>query len=155
MWFQLHYVIMWFQLHYVIMWFQLHYAKCNVFMIRWYVYFARQFCILHGFSQRRSLHGRYVDDILAIVPTDSNETLLQHLNNQNPSIQFSFEKQTHSSLPFLDLQINRKNDGSLSFSIYRKPTFTGKQLDYHSLHPLSQKRSVASSLFKRATDLCS
>ena len=51
--------------------------------------------------------------------------------------------------------INRIYDGSLSFSVYRKPVNTGRQLDFQSFHHLSQKRSVASSLYKRAKDLCS
>ena len=52
---------------------------------------------------------RYVDDALAIiVPSDQNENLLQHLNNQNPHIQFTYEKENHFSLPFLDMLINRK-----------------------------------------------
>ena len=55
-----------------------------------------------------SLWIRYVDDVLAIVPSDQNEILLQHLNNQNPHIQFTYEKENHFSLPFLDILINRK-----------------------------------------------
>ena len=34
---------------------------------------------------------RYVDDVLAIVPTDQNENLLQHLNNSNNEIQFTLK----------------------------------------------------------------
>ena len=98
---------------------------------------------------------RYVDDVLAIIPTEHNGTLLTHLNSLNEHIQFTYEKETHSSLPYLDLLINHKEDGSLRFSVYRKPTNTGKHLDFFSFHPLSQKRSVSSSLYKRAKDLCS
>ena len=76
-------------------------------------------------------------------------------NYLNEHIQFTYEKETHSSLPYLDLLINHKDDGSLWFSVYRKPTNTGKHLDFFSFHPLSQKRSVSSSLYKRAKDLCS
>ena len=55
-----------------------------------------------------SLWIRYVDDVLATVPSDQNEILLQHLNNQNPHIQFTHEKENHFSLPFLHMLINRK-----------------------------------------------
>ena len=51
--------------------------------------------------------------------------------------------------------IQRKNDGLLSFGIYRKPTQTGQYLNYFSHHPLSQKKSVASALYNRAFSLCS
>ena len=71
---------------------------------------------------------RYVNDVLAIIPTEHNGTLLTHLNSLNEHIQFTFEKETHSSLPYLDLLINHKDDVSLRFSVYRKPTNTGKHL---------------------------
>ena len=51
--------------------------------------------------------------------------------------------------------IQSKNDGLLSFGIYRKPTQTGQYLNYFSHHPLSQKKSVASALYNRAFSLCS
>ena len=53
---------------------------------------------------------RYVDDVLAIIPTEHNGTLLTHLNSLNEYIQFTYEKETHSSLPYLDLLINHKED---------------------------------------------
>ena len=54
---------------------------------------------------------RYVDDVLAVIPKDNNESLLQHLNSQNEHIQFTIERETHRSLPFFDLLINRKDNG--------------------------------------------
>ena len=59
---------------------------------------------------------RYVDDVLAIIPTEHNGTLLTLLNSLNEHIQFTYEKETHSSLPYLDLLSNHKDDGSLRFS---------------------------------------
>ena len=55
-----------------------------------------------------SLWIRYINNVLANVPLDQNEILLQHLNNQNPHIQFTYEKENHFSLLFLDMIINRK-----------------------------------------------
>ena len=43
----------------------------------------------------------------------------------------------------------------MTFSVYRKPTKTHRHLDFNSNHHNSHKRSVASSLFKRAETLCS
>ena len=54
---------------------------------------------------------RYVDEVLPVIPKDNNESLLQHLNSQNEHIQFTIERETHRSLPFLDLLINRKDNG--------------------------------------------
>ena len=50
---------------------------------------------------------RYVDDCFVF---------------RHPNIKFSFELETNSKLPFLDVLIDR-SDGSTT-SVYRKPTFT-------------------------------
>ena len=101
------------------------------------------------------LWKRYIDDVIAVVPSDSVDNILTFINSINPAIQFTCERENFGSLPFLDLMIQRKNDGLLSFGIYRKPTHTGHYLNYFSHHPLSQKKSVASALYNRAFSLCS
>ena len=99
---------------------------------------------------------RYIDDIIAAVPSDNVYDILIFINSINPAIQFTCERENFGSLPLLDLMIQRKNDGRISFvGIYRKPTHTGQYLNYFSHHPLSQKKSVASALYNRAFSLCS
>jgi hypothetical protein len=51
------------------------------------------------------------------------------------------------SIAFLNLKIQKLNDGSLSFKILRKESNTGSYLDYNSYHPKAQRRSVARSLY--------
>lgn len=51
---------------------------------------------------------RYVDDILAVVPTRTNlQELLHRLNAANPSIQFTTEEEMNEQLTFLDTLIHR------------------------------------------------
>jgi len=51
-------------------------------------------------------------------------------------------------LDFLDMTIyNESNE--LVFDIYRKPTFSGRTLNFHSKHPLSQKKGVIMSMVDR------
>ena len=76
------------------------------------------------------------------------------INLIHPSIQFTKEVEQLKTLPFLDLQIKRKENGTFSFSIYRKPTNTGNYLKFDSYHPLAHKRAVAKSLIDRANNLC-
>ena len=49
----------------------------------------------------------------------------------------------------------RKDNGSIDFTVYRKPTNTGKYLDYNSYNSKTQKISVINSLLTRAIKICS
>jgi len=98
---------------------------------------------------------RYVDDILTAIPSNQIQEFLNHLNSINENIQFTAEIENERVIPFLDLKIHRKDDNSLSFSVYRKNTHTNRYLDSSSYHPLSHKVSTAKSLFHRAHVNCS
>ena len=52
------------------------------------------------------------------------------------------------------MSIIRKVDGSLEFSVFRKPTHTDKYLNYDSYHPREQKLAVVNTLFSRANSIC-
>ena len=69
---------------------------------------------------------RYVDDTFIIWQhgSDKLSDFLDHLNQQHPRIQFTMETETSDSLPFLDVLISKRVDGSLGHSVYRKPTHT-------------------------------
>ena len=75
---------------------------------------------------------------------------LAHLNNQHPSIRFTMEIEENKRLPFLDVQVFRKPDGSLGHSVYRKKTDTNRYLHADSNHHPSQKNSLVNILFRRA-----
>jgi len=96
-----------------------------------------------------------VDDILTALPSNRIEEFLDHINSKNENIQFTYETERNKIIPFLDLNIHRKDDGSMSFSVYRKETHTNRYLDCSSYHPLSQKASTAKALFHRAHVNCS
>ena len=49
-------------------------------------------------------------------------------------------------MSFLDILINRKEDGSFMFGVYRKLSHTGKYLDYESINPHAHKLSVIERL---------
>lgn len=53
-------------------------------------------------------------------------------------------------LPFLDVLISRKVDGSFSHQVYRKKTHTEQYLHASSHHFLAQKIGVLSTLATRA-----
>ena len=58
-------------------------------------------------------------------------------------------------MPFLDILVTPKEDGSLSTSVFRKPTHTDLYLQWNSHHTISTKYSVAGTLYRRAKTICS
>ena len=58
-------------------------------------------------------------------------------------------------MPFLDILVSPKEDGSLSTTVYRKPTHTDLYLQWDSNHTVSSKYSVVGSLYHRAQTICS
>ena len=93
---------------------------------------------------------RYVDDVCTVVPKQRVQHLLQHLSGIEGSIQFTVELESDGRLPFLDVFMCRRPDGSISTSVYRKDTHTDKYLDFPSHHPLSHKIAVVRTLCSRA-----
>jgi hypothetical protein len=64
------------------------------------------------------------------------------------------ETENEGHLPFLDLDIYRRPDGSLGHKVYCKPTYTNLHLSAKSHHHPSNKQAVLSALVYRATALC-
>jgi hypothetical protein len=101
------------------------------------------------------LWKRFVDDIMAILKKQNYKEILDRVNSIEQALQFTMETEKDRTLPFLDLNINRNENGTLSFNVYRKPTHSGRYLDYGSEHTISQKMSVVSSLTHIALTHCS
>jgi len=91
-----------------------------------------------------------VDDVWAAINSSLVQTLQHYLNNIEPFIQFTVERETNRKMSFLDVTVCRQDNGHLSTKVYRKPTHTDRYLSFHSHHPIAHKRSVAKSLTDRA-----
>ena len=68
------------------------------------------------------------------------------MNDQSNHIKFTMEIQDNSCLPFLDVLITKKEDGSLAHQVYQKKTHTDKYVHASSHHPLSQKLGIFHTL---------
>ena len=81
------------------------------------------------------------------------DQFLYHLNSQSDHINFAMEIQENNLLPFLDVLITRKNDGSLTHQVYRKKTHTDKYLHASSHHVPSKKLGIIKTLCNRVVQI--
>jgi len=69
------------------------------------------------------MYQRCVDDTFDIFKTENDsEIFYNKLNLLHPLLNFTMEKETESTLPFLDVKIEKDTNKFLT-SVYRKPTF--------------------------------
>ena len=99
---------------------------------------------------------RFVDDTFVIHKEVNKQGFLQHINSVDPAIRFTVEgNKEDRSIPFLDTIVKPEADGTLSITVYRKPTYTDQYLQWDSHHHLSAKFSVIHTLSNRAKTVCS
>jgi hypothetical protein len=96
--------------------------------------------------------NRFVDDTFVIWPHgwDKLDEFVTHLNKQSDHIKFTIEVENNNSLPFLDVRVTKRPDGSLSHQVYRKKTHIEQYLHADSHHHPSQKLGVLNTLATRA-----
>ena len=75
---------------------------------------------------------RYIDGIIIFLLQNIKiEEIAEKLNNVEPSINFTDEKGSNNTIPFLDIIII-KSPNSLSFKVYRKPTNKNDYIYFYS-----------------------
>jgi len=88
---------------------------------------------------------RYVDDIAFIIPSSFTDFTLKIFNSFHETLQFTIEIADNNCLNFLDVSIIINNN-HIEFDWYRKPTFSGRFLNFFSQHPLAHKKGVVIGL---------
>ncbi|KAG8237686.1 hypothetical protein J437_LFUL017708 [Ladona fulva] len=63
------------------------------------------------------------------------------------------ELEENGCIPFLDVMVKRRSDGTLGHSVYRKPTHTDRYLHASYHHHPRQKSAVIKTLFHRARSI--
>ena len=105
---------------------------------------------------KMSFYKRYVDDIFVVCESaEGIQNAREALNLIHPNIKFTSELESANCLPFLDVLLTRRDDGSIQRSIYRKKTWKGQYIHFKSFAPISHKRGLVRTLFERARKLCS
>ncbi|KAI4476864.1 hypothetical protein M0804_013191 [Polistes exclamans] len=64
----------------------------------------------------------YVDDVITAIPKDRMDQTLKTFNSVNNRIQFTMKVENNGTLPFLDMNIIRNEDGVIVKNWYVKPT---------------------------------
>nr|VZH93500.1 unnamed protein product [Spirometra erinaceieuropaei] len=103
-----------------------------------------------------SFYGRYVDDIFCLTDvTTDTDVLNQKFNNSHPSLTFSAAFEANNEIAFLDVLLHRQEDGSIQRRVFRKKTWTGQYINFHSFVPLNIKRNLVQGLAARVRRICS
>ena len=79
---------------------------------------------LSSFASTVKFYGRYVDDTMCIIKRSEVDNFTEHLNSLYPAIKFTLEHEQDNKITMLDTLIHKNQDGSLSFSVYKKSTHT-------------------------------
>jgi len=95
---------------------------------------------------------RYVDDIILAAPSNALDTLLRTFNSQHSRLQFTMEIEKDNKISFLDLTFIN-DEGTIIFDLYKKPTFSGRYLNYRSHHPLNHKKGIIYGLTDKIINL--
>jgi hypothetical protein len=107
---------------------------------------------LETYPLKPSRWKRYVDDTNVKWPHGEEELgrFFEHLNSISENIKFTMELEENNSIPFLDVLITRKQDGTLGHKVFRKKTHTDSYLHADSHHHPSQKMGVLNTMATRA-----
>ena len=97
----------------------------------------------------------FVDDTFVVIKSAHKRSFWDHINYQDQHIQFTSEdSKTDGSMLLFNILVTPRKDGSLSTTVYRKPTHTDLYLQWDSHHTKSSKYSVVGTLHHRAKTIC-
>lgn len=101
------------------------------------------------------VYKRYVDDCFLIANARHIPIILRAFNSfdQEGRLKFTIEEEANQKLPFLDVEVTRNDNGTLSFDWYHKATWSGRYLNFKSFLPESYKRNTVSILAKKIVEL--
>lgn len=91
---------------------------------------------------------KYVDDIICAVPSEKVDETLGVFNSFHPSIQFTTERESKCSVPFLDTLVIREGTTVIT-DWYRKSMASGRYINYNSFHTTKMKINVVLGLKNR------
>lgn len=107
---------------------------------------------LNTINCRLPFYFRFVDDMFTAVLAERIDGILNTFNSINSRLQFTIELENNNTISFLEVAITLEGK-KLIFDWYHKPTYSGRYLNFLSIHPDCQKRGTICSLLDRAFTL--
>ncbi|XP_067614295.1 uncharacterized protein [Eurosta solidaginis] len=99
-------------------------------------------------GQKPRLFTKYVDDLFAIVNKNEVQNTLDALNSFDSHIKFTTELEEDGKLAYLDSIIIRR-ENELKVKWYRKPTASGRIINFNSKHPKTMIINTAMGCIRR------
>ena len=99
------------------------------------------------------MYKRYVDDIFTIVPECFVDEMVDVFNSIHNRIKFTKEVELEGELSFLDIKIIKNDDNRVKLNWYRKPTWSGRFLNFDSHHQFGNKIGTVKGVIDRAIKL--
>jgi len=84
---------------------------------------------------------RYVNDILLASPPELFDLILEIFNSFHDRLKFTMEIGRGGRISFLDVTLIVENR-TIIFDLYKKPTNSGRYLNFYSNHPMTHKKGV-------------
>ena len=98
---------------------------------------------------------RYVDDTFTYVKKGELDKVLDALNSFHDDIKFTHKTERNQHIPFLDVLVQRTENGSFRTSVYRKKTSSDIYINWNSYAPRTWKIGTLHGLLQRAFTICS
>lgn len=100
------------------------------------------------------VYWRFVDDVFVIIKKEVLASTISTLNGTKyKTIKFTPQVEENGQISFLDLTLKRKQNGEISFNVYRKPTNTMRFITKDSYCPPQHKMAAFHSMIYRLCKL--
>ena len=103
---------------------------------------------LNSLTFKPLFYYRYVDDIILATKSNTIDTILNMFNSIHERLKFTIEIAKKNRISFLDLSLIIEGS-HITCDWYQKNTDSGRYINFHSQHPISQKRSIILNLVDR------
>ena len=106
-------------------------------------------------KNKPKFYSRYVDNIVAALEKEKDPlNFFNFLNNKQPNIKFTIEKQVNHAITVLDVFMSGISNQSLTLQTYHKTTYVGLLSNFKSSTSFSKKITLIKYLIDSSFKIC-